>query len=170
MKLVRESLLEFHQTGDPLGALNICPYQAYIDAIFHGLNLQKESYKVINKKTVFSGNFSISELHSKALTELPDNLTVYGDLNLYNCKALPALPNGLNVIGSLYLNRCISLSELPNDLKVGGILCLYKCKLTVLPDNLKVGEAIWVGPNQTELIKFIMQSKFKDKLKLYKER
>ena len=143
-KLVRESLLEFHQTGDPIKLLGIGPYEAYINAFFDNLKVSRDKYRIEGGKTIFSG-----------------------DLYLDGCASLTKLPDGLTVGGGLYLTGCTRLTKLPDGLTVGGWLSLEGCtSLTELPDNLKVNGDIWVKPNQKELIDYIKHSKYKNKLEI----
>jgi hypothetical protein len=51
-------------------------------------------------KPTIGGNINIS---GTGITQLPDNLTIKGDLNLSNCKNLKELPPGLKVGGTLDL-------------------------------------------------------------------
>lgn len=76
-------------------------------------------------------------LRNKEITELPDNLTVVGNLDLYGTN-IPSLPRGLIVGGSLGLYGT-NITSLPNDLIVGGSLWLRRTKIKKLPDNLTIG-------------------------------
>jgi hypothetical protein len=78
--------------------------------------------------------------NSKELTRLPKGLRVKGDLHLNKCTALKKLPDGLSVQRNLNLGGCKTLTELPDDFKVGGWISLALCEaLTHLPDDLNVG-------------------------------
>ena len=73
--------------------------------------------------------------------ELPNNLTVLGNINVKACISLSALPNNLNVHGDLDLEGCTSLRALTADLNVTGSINLKGCTgLTTLPENFQVGE------------------------------
>ena len=75
------------------------------------------------------------------VVELPNNLTVLGNINLKACISLSALPNNLNVHGDLDLEGCTSLRALTADLTVTGSINLKGCTgLTTLPENFQVGE------------------------------
>lgn len=107
-----------------------------------------------NNKYYFYGDL---DLHGKSVKYLPDNLTVFGDVNLSYAK-INNLPNNLIVVGNLNL-RGSNISSLPNnltvqndlvlsrtfvknipdDLIVGGCLGLSFTPITELPDNFKVG-------------------------------
>ena len=45
-----------------------------------------------------------------------------GSLDLSGCTELTQLPNNLTVFGSLYLDGCTGLTELPDNLTVGGLI------------------------------------------------
>ena len=83
-------------------------------------------------------------LEGTEITELPDNLTITGDLDLENCKMLSKLPNNLKVEGNLNLEGCEMITEFPDNLKVGGYLDLSGTKITKLPDNLTVKGSLYL--------------------------
>ena len=56
------------------------------------------------------------------------------------------------------------ISELPDNLTINGYLNLENTQIRELPDNLTVKDNIYVNKYQTELIDFIQNSKFKNKL------
>ena len=58
------------------------------------------------------------------VTELPEKMIVYGDLDLSDCDALESLPSGLVVKGNLDLSGCEQIKELPEDLRVDGDLTI----------------------------------------------
>lgn len=70
------------------------------------------------------------DLSNSNITEIPNNLSVGGDLNLYACKNLTSLPIGLEVMGNLNLSISQNLNSLPNDLKVNGELNVYDTGLS----------------------------------------
>ena len=72
------------------------------------------------------------------ITQLPEGLTVGGDLDLENCEKITQLPEGLTVGGSLYL-RGTQITQLPEGLTVGGYLDLRGTQITQLPEGLTVG-------------------------------
>jgi len=73
----------------------------------------------------------------KNLKSLPNNLTVYGRLDLEGCKNITSLPSGLEVIGTLDLQDT-NITELPLDLKVGYNIILNHTPIEKLPNNLIV--------------------------------
>ena len=181
MKIVRESLNEFHQTGDPLKSLDL-GYEAWVHSIFDACGILREDYYIDNE-SVFSNWLDFSDCTQ--LTELPNNLTVDTYLNLTGCTELIKLPSNLIVKGDLNLTDCIRLKELPDNFYVGGSLLLVNCiELKELPNNLRVdwtldldscakltelpmnfnAKYINVNIKQTKLIEFIKNSKHKNKL------
>ena len=83
---------------------------------------------------------------------LPDNLTVKGDLDLsemnieYSEMNIEYLPKNLKVGGYLDLWGN-NLTSLPEDLEVGGWLNLRNNNLTSLPQGLKVGGNLFLSNN-----------------------
>lgn len=74
-------------------------------------------------------------LNALALTRLPDNLTVNGDLDVeYN--NIEELPKGLIVNGTLLCQRN-NLTKLPDDLKVGWSINCSHNEIVYLPNNIK---------------------------------
>jgi hypothetical protein len=69
--------------------------------------------------------------------KLPDNLTVYGDLDLTNTP-IKELPSDLKVGANLYLYKS-PIKELPSGLEVDGSLDLTNAPIISLPSDLKVG-------------------------------
>ena len=183
-KLVKESLLEFHQTGDPLKTLGLGPYEEYVNAFFDNLNISKERYRIEGRKVFYRGTLNLyaypNEIklpdglnvgadlnlgNSVNLIELPNNLEVRGSLELGGCDNLTKLSDGLKVGQSLNLNHCISLKELPHKLSIAGSLRMSYCtQLTKLPDDLEVVSNIYISEDQQELISYIENSKFRIKL------
>lgn len=79
-------------------------------------------------------------LGGSEITQLPDNLTVNGNLDLSGTD-ITVLPNNLTVGGCLELcNRPIK--SLPDNLIVGGSLFLNNTDIKSLPDNLMVRRTI----------------------------
>ena len=75
------------------------------------------------------------------VNDLPDDLTIDGELDLSGCLALRRMPNRLRVTGRLSLKGCENLEHLGAGTWVGGTLNLRGCtSLLELPDNLAVGE------------------------------
>ena len=59
------------------------------------------------------------------LSELPSNLYVKGNLDLWNCKQLTTLPSKLKIGGNLKLWNCEEMTRLPGDLIVEGDLLIH---------------------------------------------
>jgi uncharacterized protein (TIGR02996 family) len=78
------------------------------------------------------------DLEGTAITKLPNDLKVAGNLYLAGTR-ITALPPNLNVGGSLYL-AYTPITALPDNLGVGGNLDLAYTRITALPMNLRVGE------------------------------
>ena len=76
---------------------------------------------------------------------LPDNLTVSSDLDLWD-NNLTSLPEGLEVGGDLYLSYN-KFTSLPKGLKVGENLNLTHNNLKSLPEDLKVGGNLYLWKN-----------------------
>ena len=78
--------------------------------------------------------------------KLPDNLTVYGDLDLSDTP-ITSLPSGLKVGGGLFLEGT-QIKQLPSDLKVGGGLGLTNTPIKELPSDLKVVGNLYLDDSQ----------------------
>lgn len=78
------------------------------------------------------------DLSRSNVEELPDNLTVDGDLRLALCYSIKSLPKNLHVKGSLDLYKCDLIKELPTDLKLDGGLDLIGSGIESLPDKFTV--------------------------------
>lgn len=72
-----------------------------------------------------------------AITTLPDNLSVGGNLYLSGT-GIRALPNNLHVGGDLYLTDT-PITVLPVDLRVGGNLDLRGTAITEVPKSVNIG-------------------------------
>ncbi len=83
------------------------------------------------------------DLSGTIITVLPNNLTVRGYLELWNT-CINTLPDNLIVGGSLFLNNT-GIKSLPNNLTVGGSLELCKTRINTLPDNLIVGGSLFLN-------------------------
>ena len=88
-------------------------------------------------KALMDQNNGGLDLSYTGITELPDNLTVGGDLYLSGT-GVTELPDNLTVGGGLYLSGT-GITALPDNLTVGGNLDLSYTEITELPDNLTVG-------------------------------
>lgn len=91
-----------------------------------------------------NGNLDLS---GTDITVLPNNLTVGGYLELWNT-CIKYLPDNLTVGGSLFLNNT-GIKSLPNNLTVGGCLELCNTPIKSLPDNLIVGGSLFL--NNTDI-------------------
>jgi hypothetical protein len=140
MKIIQESLNSFVRNQNPVKSLGL-DYEAKIREFFRQYNVYDNIYDIKeNGKIIFYEDLYLA---TKNITELPDNLTING--TLWVPKNIIKLPNKLRVNGHIDL-RDTSIAELPNDLIVKG--------------NLFVDE------HQLKLVKFIKQSKFKNKIDL----
>lgn len=74
---------------------------------------------------------------------LPDNLTIKGDLNLFNAR-IRSLPKGLIVEGALVI-RWTDISVLPADLIVKGDLSASSLYIETLPDTSFFGSNLWLS-------------------------
>lgn len=83
---------------------------------------------------------------SASIKELPDNLTVNGDLIFPPMSQIKALPNNLTVKGRLDISGT-NINELPNDLKVGSLVasCSY---ITSIPSGVYIERDICVNHSQ----------------------
>ena len=79
-------------------------------------------------------------LGGSEITQLPDNLTVNGNLDLSGTD-ITVLPNNLTVGGCLELCNT-PIKSLPDNLIVGGSLFLNNTDIKSLPDNLMVRRTI----------------------------
>jgi hypothetical protein len=134
MKLVRENLNEFERGDNSLKNLGIGK-TVMIEKWFNDFGISKNRYKIDDKFNIWHrGDLDLSWCEIK---NLPDNLTVDGNLNLKNCPDIYVLPNNLHVYGDLYLCGT-SITSLPDDLFVRWGLDLSSTDFTSLPDNLTV--------------------------------
>ena len=157
-----KQIFEFTRGDDPLDTLGI-GYKAKIYKFFDDLGVHRNNYTIEGKQIKIIDNLSFYNCTS--LTKLPDNLKIFGYLNLRNCINLVKLPDNLYIGGWLNLFGCISLVKLPENLLISSWLNLKGCyNLLELPDNLTVRNKILVSPDQPELIKCILHSKFKKQL------
>lgn len=74
-------------------------------------------------------------LRKARLSQLPEGLTVKGDLYLESCNSLKALPASLKVEGNLVISEANKLAVLPEGMEIGGKirLNLYNTLLETLP-------------------------------------
>lgn len=78
------------------------------------------------------------DLSRSNVEELPDKLTIDGDLRLSLCYHIKSLPKNLHVKGSLDLYGCDLIKELPTDLKLDGGLDIIGSGIESLPSNLTI--------------------------------
>ena len=75
--------------------------------------------------------------------ELPENLTIYDDLNLYKSR-IKKLPKGLNVNTLSMIDS--DVQYLPDDIQVNTIIASYS-KLKMLPNNLNLNGSLILNGN-----------------------
>lgn len=90
------------------------------------------------------------DLRDAPITQLPDNLTVRGDLVLIGTQ-IAVLPRNLKVEGGLWLTHT-PISKLPDNFEVGRDLFLSDTNITVLPNNLKVGRDLFVEKLELQVL------------------
>lgn len=139
-----------------------------IETLPSGLNVGKDldlgNTNIITLPEDLKVDMSIF-LNNTPIETLPDNLIVNEDLEINNCTNLKCLPENLIVGGNLDVDNCTMLTVIPDSLIVGGNLCLSNCtnlvellitkvggrldventKIKKLPDNLTVGDSLWLG-------------------------
>jgi len=82
------------------------------------------------------------DLGDTNITHLPDNMTVYGYLNLYSTN-ITKLPDNLRVEYSLFLGHT-NITQLSDDLYVGSSLFLRDTNIGQVPDTVTVkGTVHW---------------------------
>jgi hypothetical protein len=159
--LVKESLNSFVRNQDPVKSLGL-GYEGKIRTLFRSFDIPDEDYEVKEDgEVVFNGYLNLS---NSPIRELPANLTVNGWLDLDNTP-IRELPANLTINGSLFLSDT-QIRELPANLTVNGYLYLSNTQIRELSANLTVKYSIYVNEDQIELINFIEQSKFKNKLEI----
>jgi hypothetical protein len=80
---------------------------------------------------------------SSAITELPPDIVIGGDINLENSQ-VTRLPDNLTVNGSLTLTST-PIRQLPSGLHVTGDLDIRKTPIEELPDDLQVDDGVKVS-------------------------
>ena len=164
MKLVKESLNEFGKGNSPLETMGLGRTNE-IHRIFARLNIPKDNYRIESDNTIFyewSCNLAYREV-----PELPDNLIINGYLDL-RYSTITKLPENLIVKGALALSGT-AIKEIPNNTSLVSLYLLDCMNITELPDNLYFTESdnkILVNNSQKELIKWIVNSKYADKLEV----
>jgi hypothetical protein len=141
MKLVKESLNEFERGLDPKVALGIGRVTK-IQNLFKYLDISDKDYKILLNGVIYNGYLFLKD---KNVVWLPDGLQIMGNLNLENNP----------------------IKKLPKDLEINGWLGLNDTLITELPTDLYVKLYICVDQNQRDLIAFIKDSKFANKLMIW---
>jgi len=84
---------------------------------------------------------------------LPDNLTIKGDLTIENSKDITTLPKNLTVTGNLKIWNT-GISDWPEGLTVGRSITFAMSPLEQIPDNLTVNGHLFIrGSSVKELPK-----------------
>ena len=107
------------------------------------------------ERMMAENNGSLDIRYDTRYTELPEGLTVDGNLDI-SYTGLRELPEGLMVGG--WLDAMGSkIKELPEGLIVGGLLDVRDSEIRKLPDNLTVGGGLYMnGTGITELPEGLM--------------
>jgi hypothetical protein len=171
MKLVKESLNEFKQGGDPYRKMGIGS-EALVDKWFkdQGYFLRDTEYVIDNLDVKIKKDFILADWggfghpqHFPQTQNIPDNLIIPGTLGLQNCEGLTNLPNNLYVGGNVQISGCDKLINIPDSLKkINGDLILNSLNsLNSLPDYLDVkGHIQFIEcPNLTSLPKRLIVGK-----------
>lgn len=75
------------------------------------------------------------------LTDLPDNFTINGYLDLSSCTRIYELPKNLTIKGSLNIDHS-SIRKISKGLKIEGSFSAAHCQITSLPDDIKIRHGI----------------------------
>ena len=105
-----------------------------------GIQLEVQGGRLVYDKTL--------DLRNTSIKELPENLTVKGNLNLAETP-IKELPKDLSVGGSLWLANT-NVDKLPENLTVGGDLNLSHTPIKELPDGLSVGGSLALSKTEIE--------------------
>lgn len=149
MSIVRESLYNFHKTGNIKSSLGIGREGMITEfLIYLGLNRNEFHFdpdgRVIIDREILDMEKIARETDMKEII-LPDNMTVRGRLDMRACPKVKSLPNGLRVMGdALTLAGEKTIKELPDDLYVAGSLYLNYSAITSVPDSIYVGSFIYI--------------------------
>jgi hypothetical protein len=147
-KLIFESLNSFIRNQDPVKSLGL-GYEAKIRDFFRQYDVPNDYYEINeNGKIIFKRSLKLKGALN--ITELPDNLTIIGSLDL-DYSSIIKLPENLSIFESTIAY---------------GHLLLRDTLIKTIPDSLKITDDIFVYRGQEELINFIEHSKFKDKLRI----
>lgn len=103
-----------------------------------------------NGRYYYYGNLTVYRCPNfKSVVSLPDNLTVVGNLDLYESR-ITKLPKGLVVTECLRLDKSL-IKELSNDLYVGHDLQMNFTEITSIPATIKVYGYIYLGKKISKL-------------------
>lgn len=129
--------LEENRLEQLQGKQNKAPARKYVEAL--APFLKSNRYKT-DLRACDIGH--VIDIHGRwhPIGNLPDNLTVQGDLHLTRVD-IKRLPNGLRVGGCLYLMGS-TIECLPPGLRVGKTLFIGNTLLTHLPEDIHVGGRI----------------------------
>ena len=67
------------------------------------------------------------KLSNQGIKELPDNLTINGNLSISNCNNFKALPSNLTVTGDIFISECNNFTGLSRGLNVTGDIKIEGC-------------------------------------------
>lgn len=129
--------------------------------IVHGdLDISRTNISKLPENIIVGRNLIAND---SLLETLPSGIRVGGSIDLSNCKKLKSLPEDMIVYGHLNLSGS-SIHELPKHLKVGGILNLMSTSVNSLPEDLFVGKQIigYTGKDIYETDKTIAQNNLSD--------
>lgn len=100
------------------------------------INIKNKLYDVFNlpNDLTINGNLDLSYL--SGIEKLPSNLTVKGHLNLTGQWRLDKLPKGLKIDGNLNLTDTY-ITKIPDDLQVKNIIINDKKQLKYVPEHLE---------------------------------
>jgi hypothetical protein len=93
------------------------PVEKYMPMLRQFLSAQKFR---LEESTVNCGLVQDGDGQYHSANNLPKNLSIAGNLNLYGCKSLKQLPKGLSVGGSLSLLACPDLKSIPRTIVCQG--------------------------------------------------
>ena len=97
-------------------------------------------YDLTKDDLIFHGYLDLAQ---SDITELPDNLIIFGGLDLYGCEYLKDLPHGLKIYKD---DEAINKMDYPHDdefFKINGNLYIDYTGITLLPEDLHVSGSIF---------------------------
>ena len=131
---------EFVRGGDPLETLGI-GYKAKIHKFFDDIGVDRRDYILDNNNIYYARNLNLTNCN---ITELPENLTIRGNLNL---------------------NHNENFKNLPNNLHIKGDLDIRYTKITKFPEIISVASYIWLTKDQKELIQYLHENNWGSKIR-----